>query len=170
MDTSPLSALERTPITRPQISLALMLLALHASLAWGIEDWWARAFLLAHFGLFLIWQPVWRGEREIALKQAFSVIAVACLMIGWLSWWLIAIWLAVLVGLIGGSAPRLAERRQRLVSILAALYLLSMLLIWVVPQLFADQVNQPALEILVRYALPLVPLVILVLRMSPRPP
>src|SRR3954464_3784736 len=128
LNGSALSVPGRTAAANPQWSLGLMLLALHASLAWGIEDWWARAFLLAHFGLFLIWQPVWRGEREIALKQAFSVIAVACLMIGWLSWWLIAIWLAVLVGLIGGSAPRLTERRHRVVSTLAALYLLSMLL------------------------------------------
>jgi hypothetical protein len=49
----------------PQRSLAFMLLALHASIARGIEDWWSGAFLLAHLGLFLIRQPVWRGERVI---------------------------------------------------------------------------------------------------------
>ena len=53
-----------------------MLLALHASLAWGIDDWWPRAFLLAHFGLFLLWQPVWRGEREIEPRYAFLVVIV----------------------------------------------------------------------------------------------
>lgn len=131
----------------------------------GLEHFFSR-----HLGLFLIWQPVWRGEREIEPGQAFSVVAVACLLVGWLSWWLMAVWLAVLVGLIGGSVPRLAERGQRMISILAALYLLSMLLIWVVPQLFTDQVIEPALPILVRYALPLIPLAILVIRVPPRLP
>src|ERR1044071_6634487 len=83
-----LSAPERFAMANPQISLGLMLLALHASIAWGIEDWWQRAFLLAHLGLFLIWQPVWRGEREVEPSHAFSVIAVACLLVGWYNWWL----------------------------------------------------------------------------------
>jgi signal transduction histidine kinase len=168
MSTRALTASERAAIAHPQRSLSLMLFALHAALAWGIDHWWARAFLLAHLGLFLLWQPVWRGERDIEPRQAFSVVAVACLLVGWPSWWLMAMWLALLVGLIGGSVPRLGERRQRVTSILAALYLLSMLLIWVVPQLFSDQIIEPALESLVRYALPLIPLAILVIRVPAR--
>jgi len=27
-----------------------MLLTLHLALAWGIESWWARGLMLAHFG------------------------------------------------------------------------------------------------------------------------
>ena len=41
--------------------LGLMLFALHAGIAWGIDTPWASAFLLVHFGLFLLWQPLWRG-------------------------------------------------------------------------------------------------------------
>ncbi len=154
----------------PQRSLALMLLALHASVAWGIEEWWPRAFLLAHLGLFLLWQPIWRGEREIKARQAVAVVAVACLLVGWHSWWLMALWLALLVGLIGGSVPRIGERRQRIISILAALYILSLLLMWVVPQLFAEQFIDPGLTAFVRYALPLIPAVLLVMRAPPRVP
>src|SRR5688572_19729053 len=154
----------------PQRSLAFMLLALHASVAWGIEEWWPRAFLLAHLGLFLLWQPIWRGEREIKARHAVAVVAVACLLVGWQSWWLMALWLALLVGLIGGSVPSIGERRQRMISILAALYLLSMLLMWVVPQLFAEQFMEPAVTALVRYALPLIPAVLLVMRAPPRVP
>jgi signal transduction histidine kinase len=163
-----MSAPERIAITNPQLSLGLMLLALHASIAWGIDDWWPRAFLLAHLGLFLLWQPVWRGESEIEPGQAFSVVAVACLLVGWYNWWLMAVWLAVLVGIIGGSVPRIGDRRQRIISVLAALYLLSMLLMWVVPQLFTDQVVEPALASLVRYALPLVPISIMLIRVPAR--
>jgi signal transduction histidine kinase len=147
-----------------------MLLALHASIAWGIEDWWPRAFLLAHFGLFLLWQPVWRGEHDIAPKEALAVIAVACLLVGWYNWWLMALWVAALVGLIGGSVPRIGERRQRIISVLAALYLLSVLLIWIVPQLFVGQTVEPALASLTRYVLPLLPAAILLIRVPARRP
>ena len=86
-----------------------MLLALHASLAWGIADWWPRAFLLAHFGLFLLWQPVWRGESNIESRYAFLVVIVGFLLAAWNNWWLMAVWLAVLFGLIGGSVPGITE-------------------------------------------------------------
>ncbi|HEX2825709.1 MAG TPA: ATP-binding protein [Burkholderiales bacterium] len=170
MSARTLSAPERIAMANPQLSLGLMLLALHASIAWGIDEWWARAFLLAHLGLFLLWQPVWRGERDIEPAQAFSVVAVACLLVGWYNWWVLAAWLALLVGVIGGSVPRIGERRQRIISVLAALYLLSMLLMWVVPQLFSNQVIEPAIEPLVRYALPLFPIAIMLVRAPPRLP
>jgi signal transduction histidine kinase len=143
-----------------------MLLTLHASLAWGIDEWWARAFLLAHFGLFLLWQPVWRGESNVESRYAFLVVIVGFLLAAWSTWWLMAVWLAVLFGLIGGSVPGITERRQRLASMLAALYLLSMLLIWVVPHLFTDQVFETALVFLVKYGLPLLPLAILLVRVE----
>jgi signal transduction histidine kinase len=137
-----------------------MLLALHAALAWDITEWWARAFLLAHFGLFLLWQPVWRGEREIELRHALLVVAAGVVLAASSSWWLVAVWLAVLFGLIGGSVPGTADRRQRLASVLAAVYLLSMLLIWVVPQLHAGSAVETAQLALVRYGLAFIPLAI----------
>ena len=161
-------AAERIAMANPQWSLALMLVALHAALAWGIDGWQPRAFLLAHFGVFLLWQPVWRGEHVVAPKQAFLVIGFAILLVGWYNWWLIAVWLAVLFGVIGGSVPRIIEQRQRLISILAALYLLSMLLLWVVPQLFADQAVYPFLALFVSYGLLLLPLAILFIRVPAR--
>jgi signal transduction histidine kinase len=150
----------------PHWWLGLMLLALHASLAWGIAEWWSRAFLLAQFGVFLLWQPVWRGENNVESRYAFLVVIVGFLLAAWNSWWLMAIWLAVLFGLIGGSVPGITDRRQRLVSMLAALYLLSMLLMWVVPHLFAGQVFGDAQALLVQYGLPLLPIAILLVRLE----
>jgi signal transduction histidine kinase len=156
--------------------LALMLLALHAATAWGIDDYWSRAFLLAHFGLFLLWQPVWRGEREIEPRYALLVVVTGALLSAWNNWWLVAVWLAVLTGLIGGGVPGATGRRQRIVAMLAALYLLSMLLMWVVPQLaggndLGGTQIQPAglaMELLVRFVLPLIPAAILFIRVEPR--
>jgi len=164
--SEPAAAPARLALSRPQLWLGLALLALHAALAWGIQDLWPRAFLLAHFGLFLMWQPVWRGERNIESRYAALVVVVGFLFAAFNSWWMMAVWLAVLFGLIGGSVPGITERRQRLVSMLAALYLLSMLLMWVVPHLFVGQTIETALTLLVQYGLPVLPLAIVVTRVE----
>jgi hypothetical protein len=153
---------------RRQWRLALMLLTLHGAVAWGMQHWWAPAFLLAHFGLFLLWQPVFRGERRVEPIQGFVVLTTALAFVLWQSWWLIAVWLAVLCSVIGGRVPRMAERAHRLVSTLAALYLLSLLLIWVVPHLFTVPSINPAHGVLVQFGLPLLPLALLLIRAPPR--
>ena len=43
---------------RQQDWLALMLIGLHAALVLGINTALSKAFLLTHFGAFLLWQPV----------------------------------------------------------------------------------------------------------------
>ncbi|HET9663637.1 MAG TPA: HAMP domain-containing sensor histidine kinase, partial [Burkholderiales bacterium] len=147
---------------------AAMLLALHAALAWGITQWWVPGALLAHFGLFLLWQPVWRGEQEIELRHALLVALAGFVLAAWSSWWLVGVWLAVLFGLIGGSVPGAEDPRQRRASVLAAFYVLSMLLMWVVPQLFSDEVPNTAHVLLVRYGLLAIPAVILMNRFETR--
>ena len=156
----------RIVLSHPQVWLGLMLMSLQAALAWGIDDWWPRAFLLAHFGMFLLWQPVWRGEQNVESRYAFLVVIAGFLFAAWNNWWLMAVWLAVLFGLIGGSVPGITDRRQRLVSMLAALYLLTMLLIWVVPHTFAGQTFETALVVLVQYGLPLLPLAIILIHVD----
>ncbi|MEQ1775318.1 MAG: ATP-binding protein [Burkholderiales bacterium] len=147
--------------------LGLMLLALHAGVAWGIDTPWGPAFLLVHFGLFLLWQPLWRGEGEIESRNAFLVIIVGLLLSALSNWWLIALWLAVLTGLIGGSLPGMGGRRQRFVSFLAALFFLSLLLMWVVPNLSGNYPVDTWTTLLVRYGLPAMPVMILFLRIDP---
>lgn len=148
-------------IFRPQWWLGGMLLALHAALAWGIDSLFSRAMLLAHFGLFLMWQPVWRGERSLDLRHGVLLVMGGILLAGWNNWWFMAVWLALLVSLIGGNLIGHELPRQRLAAVLAAVYLLSMLLVWVVPQLFVDQRLEAAQVVLVRYGLPILPLVIM---------
>ena len=41
-----------------------MLALLHVAVLRGIADPWARALLLAHLGLLLLWQPFLRGEQR----------------------------------------------------------------------------------------------------------
>lgn len=140
-----------------------MLLTLHGAVAWEPTEWWARGLLLAHFGLFLIWQPVWRGERQIPLTRALMVLCLGAFFAVSANWWLIATWMAMLFGLIGGGVPGTVGRSDRFVAILAAVYLVTILLMWVVPQLFITYAIVPGVSVFVRYGLPLLPLVILVI-------
>ena len=160
MNETTFSLQQRLIRSRPQWWLGAMLFALHYALAWGIDSWPARAILLAHLGFFLLWQSARRGERILEPRQALLVVLVGLLFAGWNNWWLMAVWLAVLVALIGANLLGSPQLRQRVAAMLAALYLLSLLLIWVVPHLFADQNFDPALTLLVQYGLQLLPLAI----------
>ncbi|MBX9631881.1 MAG: hypothetical protein K2X67_15295 [Burkholderiales bacterium] len=123
--------------TRQNITLALMLLGLHFALMLDLGSGASRALLLTHLGLFLLWQPVWQGTQRLEPGRATLLLAGGAVLVWWNSWWLIALWLAVLFSLIGGNVPAMRTSRERFASLLAALYLLAMLLVWVVPKLFA---------------------------------
>lgn len=133
--------------------LSLTLLALHGALLLELGDPLAKALLLSHFGFFLLWQPLWRGEQKLIPGQAILIIGAAVLLIAAGSWWLMALWLAVLFSLIGGNVPGIKNIRQRIVSLLAAVYLLAILLTWVVPHLFPGQNFPSILTMVVRYGL-----------------
>lgn len=148
--------------------LAAMLLALHGALILELSDLLAQALLVSHFGLFLLWQPVWRGEQKVMPVQAALILGGGALLVVAQSWWLIALWICVLFALIGGNVPGIKNFGQRLVSLLAAVYLLSVLLMWVVPHLFADQSFPSAVEALVRYGL-LLPLLAIFFIRAARP-
>lgn len=163
MNEATLRLQQRLIGSRPNWWLGTMLLALHYALAWGIDDWLARAMLLAHFGLFLMWQPAWRGERSLEPRYAVLVVTVGLLLAAWNNWWLMAVWLALLFALIGGNLFGNQQPRQRLAAILAALDLLTLLLVWVVPHLFADQSFEPPLTLLVQYGLQLLPILIIII-------
>ncbi|MFZ3259771.1 MAG: sensor histidine kinase [Thiobacillus sp.] len=143
--------------------LALMLLALHAAVVLDAEAAVTRAFLLAHYGLFLLWQPLVRSEARIEPRLALPVFAMAALLVLADSTWVMALWLAILAGLVGAVATSQNERGPRLAYLLALAHLLSLLLAWVLPQSLGDASLPEELQAAVRYGLPLLPLVILFL-------
>jgi signal transduction histidine kinase len=147
--------------------LPAMLWLLHGAVMVGVQSPWAQPLLLTHFGLFLLWQPLWRGERALG-RGAFLFIGLAATAaVFWLSWWTIAIWLTGLFGLVGARVFALRERRTRLLYLTVTLYVLAVLLLWVVPNLFTTRsVEASPLEIgrtLTWYVMPLLLLVITVL-------
>jgi signal transduction histidine kinase len=148
---------------RQQDWLALMLLSLHAALVFGIDSALSKALLLSHFGCFLLWQPVWRGEQTLYIGQALVIVGVAALLVVLESWWFIALWICLLFAFIGGEVPGIKNVGTRVVSLVAATYLLSILLIWVVPNLFEGSQFSALVTATVRYGpLPLLGLILLV--------
>ncbi len=143
------------------ILLAVALLTLHGGIVLEGDEWLKRGLLMAHFGLFLIWQPVWRGERRIPWVHALVVVSLGTVFAFVSNWWLIAAWIAVLFGLIGGGVPGTVARGERMAAILAAVYLVAMLLMWVLPQLFIDDTVAKQVVGFVRYGMPLLLVVIL---------
>lgn len=92
-----------TVLRRPGVTLGAMLLALHAAIIMP-DAVLARAFLLVHYGLFLLWQPVVQTETPLLGRRALPVFAVAGLLVAIDSPWVLGFWILVLIGLVGASA------------------------------------------------------------------
>ena len=153
----------------PSRWLALMLLTLHVAVVFGAEAMVMRAFLLAHYGLFLLWQPIIRSESRIEPQLALPVFAMAALLVLVDSPWVMALWLAILAGLVGAVGASRAERGQRLPYSFALAYLLGLLLAWVLPQSVAATQLPKEVQYAVQYGLALLPIVILFLPSIRRP-
>lgn len=143
--------------------LLAMLGLLHGTLLLGMDSPWAHPLLLAHLGVFLLWQPMWRGERDVGGGAfAFITLAAATAMF-WLNWWVIAFWLTGLFGLVGARVFAFRDRWTRLLYLSVMVYLLAVLLLWVVPNLFAAQSTIEAGLFLIWYVLPILLLFMAVL-------
>ncbi|HYR05744.1 MAG TPA: hypothetical protein VEP71_03595, partial [Gallionella sp.] len=123
--------------------LLAMLGLLHGALLLGVGSPWARPLLLAHLGLFLLWQPLWRGEHEVGHSGLAFIALAATVAVFWLNWWVIAFWLTGLFGLVGARVFVFRDRWTRLLYLSMMAYLLAVLLLWVVPHLFGAR---PATE------------------------
>src|SRR5574340_1730325 len=99
--------------------LGLMLLSLHAAVVLDAEPAVTRAFLLAHYGLFLLWQPLVRSEARIEPRLALPVFAMAALLVLVDSTWVMALWLAILAGLVGSVATSQNDRCHKWTYLLA---------------------------------------------------
>ncbi|MFM9835157.1 MAG: ATP-binding protein [Methylophilaceae bacterium] len=141
--------------------LALMLLSLHAFLIWGEDpNHLQRAVFLCHYGLFLIWQPIWRNSEKLSIASIVLFVTFGWLAYSFNNWWFTAIWITTLFGLLGGRLFSEEAKTNRIIHILAASYLLSMLLLWVVPKLLGASSDLEAAKFTITYLLPLLPLAI----------
>ncbi len=139
-------------------SLGLLLLSLHAVLVWGYDSPLQKAFLISHYGFFLLWQPIWQTRQALSIYAGLFFIVGGLLLVSFINWWVMAFWLAGLFGLLGGRVFSNVTQ-NRMVYLLATCYLLAVLLLWVVPKLIGADVTVS--EFLMHYILPAIPVVIL---------
>jgi signal transduction histidine kinase len=131
-----------------------MLALLHVAVLRGVADGWARSLLLAHFGLVLLWQPFVAGERRVPLGQALLIALGAAAIMLWLDWWLLAFWIVVLAGLVGGKVFLHQARRQRRWHMLVLFYLLALLAVLVLPEIAPQRELAPEVRSAAAYGLP----------------
>lgn len=143
--------------------MALMMLSLHGLLVWGENGHLHTALLLCHYGFFLLWQPVMRQSDKLSWKMVGIVLTGAYLTTFLTNWWVTAFWIAGLFSLIGGRVLSSEASHSKVPNILAASYLLAILLLWVVPKLLNANNDLLAAELLLIYVLPILPLTILFL-------
>jgi signal transduction histidine kinase len=142
-------------ITRSwRLLFVLMLALLHVSSMRGAEDFWARCLMLAHFGLFIIWQPFMRSEQRLTGAQLVAVVAIALGILLYLDWWLLGLWVSVLAGIVGGKVFLFQARWLRRFYLVVLLYLVMLLLVWIVPNSFIDVPVEPEAQALAQYGLP----------------
>src|SRR3972149_6113780 len=160
-----LNRLNNTLASTPQHwGLGAVLLTLHAVLISGPVGGWTDALMMVHYGLFLLWQPIWRGEQRLGLVPALLFVAGGAVLLAMLSWWLLAFWMAGLIGLLGGRVFSARARRERIATMVAVGYLLVMLLVWVEPHLLGLTDTLSNAFWLVYFALPVIPVGLLFVR------
>jgi signal transduction histidine kinase len=131
-----------------------MFVLLHFAAFRGVTDVWARAILVAHLGLLLLWQPFVRGQQRISPVQATLIGAVAALVMWRLDWWMLVFWVAILGGIVGGKVYQQHARWQRRFYLLAFLYLLALLLVAILPEIAPRNEISREVRVFAEYGLP----------------
>jgi signal transduction histidine kinase len=144
-----------------------MLALLHVAVFRGVSDPWARGLLLAHLGLVLLWQPFLRAEQRVSPVQGLIIGALAMTAMFALNWWLLAFWVVVLAGLVGGKVYQQHVRWQRLCYQLVLVYLLALLAIVILPEIAPRREIDAEMR---RFAEVVLPLVFVLIGLLPAEP
>ena len=139
--------------------LALMLMVLHVAVWWDFAGPISRSLMLAHLGLFLLWQPMWRRERQLALQGTLIFLVVTVAFIAWLNWGLMTLWLLMLTGFLGGRV--IVGTRDRYAYLLSLVFVVSEILIGCIPPMFDVRTLSDEFTEIFRYGMLAVPFVLL---------
>ena len=147
-----------------------MLALLHVAVLRGTADDWARALLLAHLGLLLLWQPFLRGEHQVSTAQGVFIGLGAVAVMLWVGWWLLAFWVVVLAGLVGGKVFLHQARWQRRCYLVVFVYLLALLAILILPEIAPRREVASEIRTAAEYGLPVLLLALALMPAEPETP
>ena len=131
-----------------------MLLALHAALVAEAGGIFQRLWLMVHFGLFLLWQPFFDAEKELEVFSVVLLVLVTGMILWFLKGWMLATWLSVLLGIIGGKVFTVEPSRRSRFYLVAFFYLIAIQLAWTVPVVVLGERVPEALKTGVMVVLP----------------
>jgi nitrogen-specific signal transduction histidine kinase len=114
--------------------LGLMLFSLLAAVQLGNTDTLAKSFLIVHFGIFLLWQPVVKQQSSFNIKHLLILGLLIFAFIYWFNPWLNAFWSLLLLTLLTGRI--FARGLTRAAYGLAVVVLFLQLVLITTPELF----------------------------------
>ncbi|MEZ5614765.1 MAG: hypothetical protein R3E35_06065 [Rhodocyclaceae bacterium] len=128
---------------------------LHLLLLQGVDSGVGRTLLVMHIGLFILWQPFVRAERRLSAPELAVIAGLVAVTTWWASNWMLILWVMVLAGIVGGKVFFFAGRMAKLFYLLVLAYLISVLLVVLVPQVLPGPLAvSDEFRILVQYVLP----------------
>jgi hypothetical protein len=141
MRSPPLPEAIAALVIRHRRWLLLALLALlHLVLVQGPDGAIGRLIFVVEIGLAILWQPFVRAEQRLSLLAASFVAAGITAAVFWLDWWMLAVWIMLSAGIVGGKVFFYASRWSKLFYLLALGYLVVALLLIVVPRVVPEVV------------------------------
>ncbi len=139
--------------------LGLMLFCLLAATGLGDYGVITQSFLLAHFGFFLLWQPVIKQQSSFSTRQLLLLLVLIFVFIYWFNPWLNAFWKLLLLTLLTGHI--FARGLARAAYGITVIILFLDLILTTIPQLFQLAAISSSLQPIFDTTLLLLPLILL---------
>src|ERR1017187_7082632 len=128
-------------ISRRQLLLVLMFALLHLSLMHIVPSPYSRVLLLLHFALFLLWQPFINTRSKVGAPHLIWVGIGILIAIFGVTWGLLAVWLVLLAGIVGGRVFFFSRGKTKWFYLMALSYLIMMLLFQVIPHIIPGPIE-----------------------------
>ena len=117
-----------------QRGLLLAMLGVFYLVLWqGPSTWVGKTLFMAHLGLFMLWQPFVHSGQRLSMRSLLGVTVVVGVTTWALTWWLLAVWVMMMAGVVGGKVLLFGTRSARLFYLMALGFLVTALLLQVAP-------------------------------------
>ncbi len=146
--------------------LGLLLISLHIVLWWNFFDFpeiLLRISLLVHFGVFILWQPLWSRLNAHGIKYKIFFIIIICIFLIFPNILLLLLWQIVLLGLLGGRD--LVKPIDKTINLVAIIFLSIEILFIAFSRLFIidEQVHLFTTDIWFQYGILIIPILFLLI-------
>ncbi|MCF8178307.1 MAG: sensor histidine kinase [Sulfuritalea sp.] len=145
--------IQRSNLVRRSL-LPAMLATLYLVLWIGPGTPLGRTMIVAHLGLFILWQPFVHAERRLSLVTLFALTGIVLIGTIYMKGWMLLLWIMMLAGLVGGKVLLFVARTLRMFYLLALGFLVVAMLLMAAPLAVPLAVPPPTVLSLAYLALP----------------